>query len=92
MANIFIQRKHQLPTKELKSKIDSIMVDLQSEVEFQSQWESEQEFSFRRKGAKGRIEIDDSNFSLNLNLGIMFRALKGQIEKRIIGVVDQYII
>jgi len=92
MANIHIQRKHQFSMQELKSKIDSIMVELKDEIEFQSEWESDLEFSFRRKGAKGRIEIDDSKFELNLNLGIMFRALKSQIEKRIIGVVDQYIV
>jgi len=68
------------------------MLELRNDIEFQSEWEGTQEFSFRRKGANGRIEIDDSNFELNLNLGIMFRALKSQIENRIIHLVDQYLV
>ena len=92
MANINIQRKHQLTTEMLKEKIDAIMNDIQEKIEFQSEWENEKEFSFRRKGAKGSIEIDESNFELNLNLGIMFRALSGQIEQRIVKVVDQQIV
>lgn len=89
MANISIQRTHQLSRQELKEKIDQIMIEIEDKIEFKSEWESEHEFVFRRKGAKGRIEIDDSKFELNLNLGIMFRALKSQIESRIIKVVDQ---
>ncbi len=92
MANIYIQRKHQLSLLDLKQKIDSIMIDIQDKIEFQSEWETEQEFCFRRKGAKGSIEIDGSNFELNLNLGIMFRALKNQIEQRIVTVVDQHLV
>lgn len=91
MANIHIQRKHRLSTCELKSKIDAIMEDIKDEIEFQSEWENPQELSFKRKGAKGRIEFDDTNFDLQLNLGMMFRAFRGRIEKRIITVLDQHL-
>ncbi len=92
MANINIQRKHQLSTDQLKTKIDAIMLDIKDKIEFQSEWETEKEFCFKRKGAKGTIEIDESNFELNLNLGMMFRALKVPIEQRIVSVVDQHLI
>ncbi len=89
MGNISIQRKHQLSIQQLKLKIDAIMLDIKDNIEFQSEWETEKKFFFRRKGAKGSIEITDSSFDLNLNLGIMFRVLKNQIEQQIITVVDQ---
>jgi len=92
MSNICVQRQHQLSIQDLKEKIDSIMDELKSEIDFQSEWESAQEFCFRRRGAKGRIEISDSKFELNLNLGIMFRALKGSIEKRIVNAVEEHIV
>jgi len=92
MANICVQRQHQLSIQDLREKIDSIMGELKNDIDFQSEWESSQEFCFRRRGAKGRIEISDSNFELNLNLGIMFRALKGQIEKRIVSAVELHIV
>lgn len=91
MANIKIQKKHQLSTEQLKDKIDVIMLDIRDKIEFQSEWKNNKEYSFRRKGANGRIEIDDSNFELNLNLGIMYRALKIPIEQKIIQVVNRHI-
>jgi putative polyhydroxyalkanoate system protein len=90
MANIRIKRQHQLAVIELKEKIDSIMLEIKEQIDFQSEWESCYEFSFRRKGASGRIEIDDTNFEMNINLGIMFRAMKNSIEKRIVSVVDKH--
>lgn len=91
MANINIQRNHQLTPEVLKLKIDAIMCGIKDRLEFQSEWETEQEFSFRRKGANGRIEITESNFELNLNLGIMYRALRKPIEQKINSIVDQHI-
>lgn len=91
MAIINIQKTHQLTPEHLKQQIDSIMLGIKEKMEFQSEWETEQEFFFRKKGANGRIEISDSNFELNLNLGIMYRALKNPIEQKINSLVEQHI-
>ena len=91
MATITIQRNHRLPLSELKNKIDSIMAEIQEKIDFRSHWENPKEFCFQRKGASGSIEIDQSNFELKLNLGMMFRAMKSTIESRIIAVVDKHI-
>ncbi len=91
MANIYIQRNHQLAPELLKQKANTIICEIKDKWDFQSEWETEQKFLFRKKGAHGRIEISDSNFELDLNLGMMYRALIKEIEQKIINIVDQHI-
>ncbi|TQV89289.1 polyhydroxyalkanoic acid system family protein [Aliikangiella coralliicola] len=91
MSAIIVSRTHQYSIEELKNKIDKIILDIQQELEFQSEWETESNLVFRRKGANGSIDIDENNFELTLRLGMMFRALKGTIERQIIKVVDSHL-
>ena len=88
MANIHLLREHQLTTEELKSKVDLMMTSIGEKIEFNSEWENDSEFCFRRKGANGRITISEKEFELNLNLGLMYRALSSQIESKIISAVN----
>ena len=41
MSVICLQRSHQLPLNELKQKIDKIIIDMESKLEFKAEWESE---------------------------------------------------
>jgi len=91
MANINIQRSHHFSIEVLRDKIDEIMNGIEEKLEFKSEWENDSEFLFRRKGANGRILISDDSFELDLSLGIMYRALSSQIEKRITAVVNKHI-
>ena len=91
MSQITISRTHQLPVNELKEKINAIILDIEDKLVFCSEWESEQFLRFRRKGANGSIEINHQCFELNLQLGIMFRMLKGVIHNEIIQVVDSHL-
>ncbi|MBV1910914.1 MAG: polyhydroxyalkanoic acid system family protein [Kangiellaceae bacterium] len=91
MANIHVSREHELTITELKTKINLMMQSIEEKITFNSEWESESEFTFRRKGANGRIFITDSIFELNLNLGLMYRALSSQIETKIVKAVNQHV-
>lgn len=91
MSTISIQQEHCLTTLELRQKIEMMMNEVKQEIDFNLQWESETELVFRRKGASGRIEIGDGKFEINVNLGLMFRALKGQVEKKILSAIEQHL-
>jgi len=91
MSIINIQRTHEFSLDELKQKIDRIIHEISNKLEFRSEWESDSTLSFRRKGANGCIEIDESNFELTLRLGMMFRMMKGAIQKEVVEVIDGHI-
>ncbi len=91
MSVISIQRTHQFSLDELKQKIDHIIHEISNKLEFCSEWESDSTLVFRRKGANGCIEIDEGNFEFTLRLGMMFRMMKGTIQKEVIEVIDGHI-
>jgi putative polyhydroxyalkanoate system protein len=91
MSVITIRRKHQFSLDELKQKIDQIVLEISNKLEVRSEWESENTLLFRRKGANGCIEVDNSNFELTLKLGMMFRMMKGSIQREMTEVVDEHI-
>lgn len=88
MANIHLVRQHSFTLEEMRSKIDLMMKSIEDKLAFDSEWENESEFYFRRKGANGRILISGDQLELNLNLGLMYRAMSAQIEKKIISAVN----
>ncbi len=89
MPVIILHHYHQLPMSEMKNKIDKIVNSIEKRFEFRTEWETENLLLFRRKGASGSIEIDEQNFKFKLRLGLMFRAIKTQIEKEIIDVINK---
>ncbi|MEP1741018.1 MAG: polyhydroxyalkanoic acid system family protein [Kangiellaceae bacterium] len=88
MAHIQISRQHDVPMELLRDKINHMMVSLQDKLSFNTEWESESEFTFRRKGANGLIRITANQLELSLNLGLMYRAMSAQIESRIVAEIN----
>ena len=91
MSVITLERNHQLSIEELTSVLNELIAKLESKLDVKSYWESDRELYFRRSGANGHIEFDDSQLTLTVKLGLMFRALKGPIEREITEVVDKYL-
>ena len=88
MAHIQISRQHDIPIDLLRDKNNHMMISLQDKLSFNTKWENESELTFRRKGANGQVRISENQFELSLNLGLMYRAMRSQIESRIISEVD----
>lgn len=91
MAVINIKRKHNLSTGELNRNIQQISTKFEKKLKFRSYWETETSLIFIGKGAKGCIEISDSEFELTIRLGMMYKSMKTAIENEILLVVDEYI-
>ncbi len=91
MSVINIQYTHSLAFDDIKTKLKAIIIEMQEKLEFRTEWESERELSFRRKGASGRIEIGDNRVELTVRLGIALRALKSSIKKEIHSVLERHL-
>lgn len=91
MSVITLERDHQLSIEELTTILNEMVTKLEAKLNVKSYWESERELYFRRSGANGHIEFDDNQLTLTVKLGLMFRALKGPIEREITEVVDKYL-
>ena len=81
---------HQYSVEELKQKIDAVKAEIEGKFEFRSEWETDRNLLFRRKGLSGNIEIDERKFQLTLKLGMMYRAMMAEIKREILIVVDDY--
>ena len=91
MSVICVERSHALTVDEIKTKVEPLIEKLETKLAVKSEWESERVLNFRRKGAKGNIIFDGDTLQLTLNLGMMFRALKGPIEAEINTALDKYL-
>ena len=89
MSSISIERDHNIGIHELTQRIEKLMLEIKSELNVVYEWDSVDTLYFKRRGAKGCIEISHDTFKLTLNLGIMFRALRSSIEKKIVKAVDE---
>ena len=77
--------------QDLTQRIEKIMLEIKHELKVDYEWESSEILRFKRRGAKGYIKISQNNFKLTLNLGMMLRALRTPIERKIIKAVDEYL-
>jgi len=75
---IHITRKHGLGQAAAKERIDGIADGLRDKLAVKAHWEGDT-LLFERRGASGRIRVDDGDIDIQVELGIMLRGLKGAI-------------
>lgn len=84
MATIEIDHPHSMTPQQLRDAVEEIAQELQETLDFDYQWsEDEDEVTFERRGASGRLRLGDDDLRIELSLGAMLRPLKKQIEQRI---------
>lgn len=89
MAVINLTRTHQLSLEEITLRVNSVVSKLEQKLDVKSEWENNKTLQFRRKGASGSIEISTNSVDISVRLGMMFRALKGVIQKELEEVLDK---
>ncbi|MCP4486539.1 MAG: hypothetical protein GY820_04355 [Gammaproteobacteria bacterium] len=90
MSVLTIFRVHQYPLDELKQRIDAVKAEIEKKFEFRSEWKTDRNLMFRRKGLSGNIAIDTQKFELTLRPGLMYRAMMAEIKKEVLIVVDEH--
>ncbi len=94
MADISVRRDHGMTKEEAKSKVQSIVADV--EEEFSSlvddiKWNGDQtKADVKGKGFSGEFSVNDKAVSIDINLKLFARPFKGKVEDRITARMDEY--
>jgi len=92
MATIEIRRSHGMPVEELRKKVDQMSGSLEAKYAVRGHWEGDEmvlEGSGMTRGVKGRIKIEASAVLVELDLPLLMRPMKGQIEESIARKLDK---
>jgi putative polyhydroxyalkanoate system protein len=92
MATIEIKRSHSVPLEELKKKLDGMSGSLEAKYSVKGHWAGEDmllEGSGMARGVKGRIRVDATQVLVELDLPLLLRPMKGQIEESIARKLDK---
>ena len=90
MADIEIQRRHNLGMEQARHTVERLAVDLTQRFGGQYGWDGDT-MLFNRSGAKGAIRVAPDFVLVMVTLGLMAKPFKGQIEGAINQFMDQYI-
>ena len=89
MADIDIQRKHQLPLKDAKAKVEQIAERIAERFDVEYGWHGNT-LQFNRSGVDGQIAVSSKDLRVSVRLGFLLLALKSAIEREINGTIDQH--
>ncbi len=82
MANIRIQRTHQLGLENARAQVETFAQSLREELQIDYEW-NDNRLIFRRTGASGTLEVGTDSIELDIELGMALSLLAGTIEKDI---------
>ena len=87
MADIHIQRSHELGHTKARAAAEKIALHLQEKYQLNYRWE-ENFVQFKRTGVSGHMEVTDNEVMLQVRLGFLLTPLKHQIEREIHRYID----
>lgn len=83
MADIKITKNHSLEPAELRARVEGVVEEMKSKLGFSGSWKGDT-CTMSGKGIKKcEIRLAPSTLSFELDLGMMFKVMKGPIEKQI---------
>ena len=88
MPNIHFQTAHHLSKEGAKQKLQSVADQLKSRLGATTRWQGDT-LMFDRAGAKGSIDVTDSDVTVDVDLGMMLTPFKGEIERQIQSQLQQ---
>jgi len=91
MANIKVEREHQLGADAARDTVEKLAQKLKQDLDADYHWEGST-LKFSRTGASGQIDVTDDRVSVDVKLGMLLGPLKGKIQKTIEDEIDQYLV
>lgn len=88
MANIHIHRDHTMGKAAARTEVEGIAKQLRSKLDIVYRWDGD-ELLFERPGANGRISVEDSSVTVDIDLGAGLSFFKGMVEGQINTYLDQ---
>ena len=87
MADIDLQRVHNLGMKAAKAAADRMAQDLARKFDLRGDWTGNV-LNFQRPGVTGSLAVTDKDLRLTVSLGFLLKAMKGSIEKAVLQELD----
>jgi len=82
MSDITLVRRHVLPIRIAKARVQKTADELASEYGLRSEWAGNI-LHFDRSGLHGQMQVNDSEVRLQVNLSLLLKPLKAQLISRI---------
>lgn len=91
MASIAMSKVFTMSKQALREQLQEIAEELTDELQLSCEWQSEDCLDFRRSGAEGQINIGDDEVEVTLNLGLLLKPFRGNIEKELEKMLEKHI-
>jgi putative polyhydroxyalkanoate system protein len=88
MSKIHIVRRHTLSLDDARAEVERIAQRVESEFGAEYAWDGDT-LNFSRSGVHGHITVTEEALDLEIRLGLLLSAIKGQIEQQIAAKVDE---
>ncbi len=88
MPKIHLTYQHNLGLDQAKARIDELAQQLRDRLAVNYNWR-DNEVEFSRTGASGSILVEDKSVTADVELGMMFVAFKGEIERQLKSFFEQ---
>lgn len=89
MTDIDIRRKHALPLKDAKAKVERIAERIAERFDVEYGWRGNA-LAFSRSGVDGEIAVSAKEIRVLVRLGFLLFALKPSIEREIDRTIDEH--
>ncbi len=90
MPTIDIKRAHPLGKDKARAAVEQVAEKLRDKFGLSTTWQGDR-LEFQRTGAKGAIDVSDSEVHVTVDLGMMMRPMKGTIETKINEYLERYL-
>lgn len=87
MADISLNRAHQLGLKGAKAAADKMSAKLNEKFDLVCIWSGDT-LNFQRSGVNGKMIVTETHMQLEVTLGFLLKAMKGPIEKSVTENLD----
>lgn len=82
MPRVTIEHPHNLPTTEVRDRLDAMRGRL-ARYGIEASWKSQTEAVFKRTGASGSISCRPDKVVVDVDLSFVLAPMKGEVETRI---------
>ncbi len=90
MATIDIRRSHSVGKAAARTAAERIAERLKEKIDVRYHWEGD-DLRLERTGAKGRIQVTNSEVRVEIDLNLALRPIKGKIEEKANKYLDEFL-
>ncbi|HJK97361.1 MAG TPA: polyhydroxyalkanoic acid system family protein [Polyangiaceae bacterium LLY-WYZ-14_1] len=91
MPTIDVRRRHDLGLDQARAAADRIAARLEEKAQIKHRWEGDV-LRLERSGANGRIDVGATEVRVQIDLSLMLRPMKGQVERKVHDYLDRYLV